>query len=173
MTLSYRGRLASVAPVVGNRAYGSGMTLSYTAQQMAPSGPTCRRKVSSVVTPLRPGGPEPRSAVRCQQPGARGVGKLRTKYGPRPPYSVQANGQQWTPAASDSRSTTADARPGGQGVASSNLASPTSRCRMVMPDQSRIHPATGPSSTNLSAEELGPDWAHQREYASPTSRTAW
>ena len=62
---------------------------------------------------------------------------------------------------------------GGQGVASSNLASPTSQCRIITPDQSRVHPATGPSSTSLSAGELGPDWAHQREYAAPTSSTAW
>jgi hypothetical protein len=58
---------------------------------------------------------------------------------------------------------------GGQGVASSNLASPTSQCRIITPDQSRVHPATGPSSTRLSAGELGPDWGHQREYAAPTS----
>ena len=60
----------------------------------------------------------------------------------------------------------------GQGIASSNLASPTSQCRIITPDQSRVHPATGPSSTSLSAGELGPDWAHQREYAAPTSSTA-
>jgi hypothetical protein len=48
---------------------------------------------------------------------------------------------------------------GGQGVASSNLASPTSRCRIITPDQSRVPPATGPSSTSHSAGELGPDWA--------------
>jgi hypothetical protein len=48
-----------------------------------------------------------------------------------------------------------------------NLASPTTRWRIVTPDQTRVHPATGPSSTSLSARELGPDWAHQREYATP------
>jgi hypothetical protein len=63
--------------------------------------------------------------------------------------------------------------PGGQGVASSNLVSPTTRWRIVTPDQSRIHPAVALSSTSRSAGELGPDWAHQLEYAAPASRTAW
>ena len=53
--------------------------------------------------------------------------KLRTNYGPRRPNSAHLNGQPWTPASSDSRSTTMEARSGGQGVASSNLASPTKR----------------------------------------------
>ena len=51
--------------------------------------------------------------------------KLRTNYGPRRPNSAHLNGQRWTPAISGSRSTTVEARSGGQGVASSNLASPT------------------------------------------------
>ena len=57
---------------------------------------------------------------------AAGVGvKLRTSYGPRRPNSAHFNGQPWTPAIGGSRSTTVEARSGGQGVASSNLASPT------------------------------------------------
>jgi hypothetical protein len=52
-------------------------------------------------------------------------GELRTNYGPRRPNSAHLNGQRWTPAISGSGSTTVEARSGGQGVASSNLASPT------------------------------------------------
>src|SRR5512133_525696 len=57
--------------------------------------------------------------------------KLRTNYGPRQPNSAHLSGQQWIPATSSSRSATEEARSGGQGVASSNLASPTSKrpCR--------------------------------------------
>jgi hypothetical protein len=62
--------------------------------------------------------------------------KLRTNYGPRRPNSAHINGQPWTPASSGSRSTTVMARSGGQGVASSNLASPTSQCRIITPGQS-------------------------------------
>jgi hypothetical protein len=98
--------------------------------------------------------------------------KLRTNYGPQRPNSAHLNGQPWTPASCCSRSTPVEARSGGQGVARSNLASPTRQCRIVTPDQSRVHPASGPSSTSLSAGELGPDWAHQREYAAPTSSAA-
>jgi hypothetical protein len=53
-------------------------------------------------------------------------GELRTNYGPRRSNSAHINGQPWTPAINGSRSTTLAARSGGQGVASSNLASPTS-----------------------------------------------
>jgi hypothetical protein len=52
-------------------------------------------------------------------------GELRTNYGPRRSNSAHINGQPWTPAINGSRSTTLAARSGGQGVASSNLASPT------------------------------------------------
>jgi hypothetical protein len=51
--------------------------------------------------------------------------KLRTNCGPRPPHSAHLDGQRWTPAISGSGATTIDTRSGGQGVASSNLASPT------------------------------------------------
>ena len=51
--------------------------------------------------------------------------KLRTNYGPPRPNSAHINGQPWTPASSDSRSTTVMARSGGQGVAGSNPVSPT------------------------------------------------
>ena len=44
----------------------------------------------------------------------------------------------------------------GQVTASSNLASPTTRWRIATPDQSRVHPAAGSSSTSRSAGELGP-----------------
>jgi hypothetical protein len=53
-------------------------------------------------------------------------------------------------------------RPGGQAVASSNLASPTISRWTITPDQSCVQPATSPCSTSLSAGESGPDWAHQR-----------
>ena len=52
-------------------------------------------------------------------------GELRTNYGPRRSNSAHINGQPWTPAINGSRSTRLAARSGGQGVASSNLASPT------------------------------------------------
>jgi hypothetical protein len=51
--------------------------------------------------------------------------ELRTKYGPRRPSSAHLNGQPWIPATSSSRPRSVEARSGGQGVASSNLASPT------------------------------------------------
>jgi hypothetical protein len=51
--------------------------------------------------------------------------KLRTNYGPRRPNSAHFNGQPWTPAIGGSGKTSVDVRAGGQGVASSNLASPT------------------------------------------------
>jgi hypothetical protein len=47
-------------------------------------------------------------------------GGLRTNYGPCRPNSAHLNGQPWTPAISGSRSTTVEARSGGQGAASSN-----------------------------------------------------
>ena len=94
------------------------------------------------------------------------VSQLRTSYGPRRRNSAHLNGQPWSPTTCHLRSATA-ARSRGQGVADSNLASPTTRWRIVTPDQTRVHPVTGPSSTSLSARELGPDWAHQREYATP------
>jgi hypothetical protein len=37
----------------------------------------------------------------------------------------------------------------------------------------RLHAAARSSSTSLSAGKLGPDYAHQREYAAPESSTAW
>ena len=50
---------------------------------------------------------------------AHGVGaKVRTNYGPRRRNSAHLNGQPWSPASSGSRSTTVEARSGGQGVAS-------------------------------------------------------
>ena len=58
------------------------------------------------------------------QPKGSGV-KLRTNYGPHPPSSAHLNGQPWTLAGRHSLSTTVKPRSGGQGVASSNLASPT------------------------------------------------
>jgi hypothetical protein len=42
---------------------------------------------------------------------------------------------------------------------------PDNTMAVVTPDQTRVHPATGPSSTSLSARKLNPDWAHQRECA--------
>ena len=47
-----------------------------------------------------------------------------TVTGTTPLNSAQVNGQRRTPAISGSRSTAVEARSGGQGVASSNLASP-------------------------------------------------
>jgi len=64
----------------------------------------------------------------------RGSGsKLRTSYGPRRPNSAHLNGQLWTSATSGSRSRTVEARSGGQGVASSNLASPTEKRTSAQP----------------------------------------
>ncbi len=127
-----------------------------------PPGPDCHLHLSDPSE-----NPQRREGCDHERHGNRT--RPRTNYGPRRPNSAHLDGQPWTPAISGSGSTSVDVRSGGQGVASSNLASPTRRCRIVTPDQSRVHPATGPSSTSLSAEELGPDWAHQREYATPTS----
>jgi hypothetical protein len=76
----------------------------------------------------------PTSARLFSRQRRRGVGqfarygsgaKLRTNYGPRRPNSAHLSGQPWTPVRRHSRSTTVKARSGDQGVASSNLASPT------------------------------------------------
>ncbi len=102
--------------------------------------------------------------------------KLRTNYGPRRPNSAHLNGQPWTPAGRHSRSTTVKPRSGGQGVASSNLASPTKHWRIVTPDQSRVHPATGASSTSLSLPvTLGEHSSGGRcqPQAGPGARTDW
>ena len=62
--------------------------------------------------------------------------ELRTNYGPRRQRWANINGQQWTLARSRSRSAIVTARSGGQGVASSNLASPTSKRPIRMPNSS-------------------------------------
>src|SRR5215211_226006 len=72
----------------------------------------------------------------------RSESKLRTSYGPRRPNSAHLNGQLWTSAISGSRSRTVEARSGGQGVASSTLASPTIGFSIIAPCQSTLHPAT-------------------------------
>jgi hypothetical protein len=76
--------------------------------------------------------PRPRTATRLRigrhqdQSGARhsSEAKLRTNYGPQRPSSADINGQPRTLAISGSGSTTASARSGARGVASSNLTSP-------------------------------------------------
>jgi hypothetical protein len=69
---------------------------------------------------------------------------------------VHANGQQWTPATSDSRSTTVEARSGGQGVASSNLASPTKPIHPNRPSRTCIQPTFLPPSIAPSDGRSGP-----------------
>ena len=101
--------------------------------------------------------------TRMPGSGVRTTDQLRTrptKLSACPRSTADTSERSLRPAADMARS-------GGQGVASSNLASPTTRWRIVTPDQCRVHPATWPSSTSLSARELGPDRAHQREYATP------
>jgi hypothetical protein len=74
--------------------------------------------------------------------------KLRTSYGPRRPNSAHLNGQLWTSAISGSRSRTVEARSGGQGVASSNLASPTKPIHPIRPSRTCIQPAFLPALDN-------------------------
>jgi hypothetical protein len=57
--------------------------------------------------------------------------KLRTNYGPPRRNSTHLDGQPWSPASNGSRSTTVEARSGGQGVASSNPASPTNTLHAI------------------------------------------
>jgi hypothetical protein len=78
-------------------------------------------------------------------------GELRTNYGPRRSNSAHINGQPWTPAINGSRSTTLAARSGGQGVASSNLASPT------IPQQRE-------SGSDLRKHDRGPERALPEHY---------
>jgi hypothetical protein len=119
-------------------------------QQMVPSRPLASRGVSRPDRAATRSG-EPRAATSPSRPGlvitsARAGAKLRTNYGPRPPNSARVNGQRWTPAISGSRSTTVEARSGGQGVASSNLASPTKRSIPSDPGRTCIQPAFLPPS---------------------------
>ena len=99
-------------------------------------------------------------------------GELRTNYGPRRSNSAHINGQPWTPAINGSRSTTLAARSGGQGVASSNLASPTSDGGLSRLIRAAFIRPPGHPRRASEPGELGPDWAHQREYATPMSVTA-
>src|SRR5215207_4083495 len=62
--------------------------------------------------------------MEARRPAREGCG-LRTNYGPGRPNSVHVHGRQRTSMRGRSRSATEKARSGGQGVASSNLASPT------------------------------------------------
>jgi hypothetical protein len=49
-------------------------------------------------------------------------------------------------------------RSGGQGVASSNLASPTEHQSTIASNQRLVHSAAGPFSTSCSVGELCPNW---------------
>ena len=95
-----------------------------------------------------------------ESPHARFTDTLRTSYGPRRPNSAHLNGQPWTPAISLSRSTTVEARSGGQGVASSNLASPTKPIHPIRPSRTCIQPTFVPPSITPSDGRSGPGWAN-------------
>ena len=80
--------------------------------------------------------------------------KLRTNYGPPRPNSPHFNGQPWTRAMSGSVSTSVDDRSGGQGVASSNLASPTKQIHPIRPSWACIQPTFLPPSITPSYIDL-------------------
>jgi hypothetical protein len=95
------------------------------ADTESPSSSSCRRSMLRLSSRHRRREADTRADGVGNHERAMGVGKLRTNYGPQRPKSAHLNRQPWTPAISGSRSTTVGARSGGQGVASSNLASPT------------------------------------------------
>jgi hypothetical protein len=145
-------RRSSTQPRLGRRALG------LVCQGLSDIG---RARCLCLPAPREPGAHAPRTYAATQLVGgcglsgaclravprdtltflaSRGIGiqgrhgngaKLRTSYGPRRPNSARLNGQPWTPAISRSRSTTVEARSGGQGVASSNPASPTNTLHAI------------------------------------------
>ena len=118
--------------------------------------PPCRHLVPEMYRGIGMEAPQPAPADRlsssltglANHERAMEWGELRTNYGPRRPNSAHINGQPWTPAISGSRSTTVEARSGGQGVASSNLASPTNTLHAIRPSRTCIQPTfLSPSMT--------------------------